>query len=172
MDGPGGQGERWSRCCWGRCGVSSGRGTRQEPPAGPAQPGEARHRVWWGCKWATKASLEGALWASRGSALISWAQRFLSAPTPISPSCPITLLGAPASCIPPARADPCTGSWPSTRSQCGFSVAHGEVPAGPRELPPPLRSPEDSVATPLSLHSAETRNLGSLDLAKRGTAWA
>lgn len=102
-DGHGGQGERWSCCCWGWCGVSSGRGTWQEPPAVPAQPGEVRHRVWRGCKRATKASLEGALWASRGSALISWAQRFPSAPAPTSPSCSRHLAWCPSQLHPTSQ---------------------------------------------------------------------
>lgn len=42
MDGQGGQGKRWSRCCWGRCGVSSGRGHGRNPQLAqhsPERPG-------------------------------------------------------------------------------------------------------------------------------------
>lgn len=92
-----------------------------------AQRGQAGSAA--GLQEATKASLEGALWVSRGSSLISWAQRFPSALTPSSPSCPRHLAGSPSEslpipCIPLPMVGPCTSSWPSTQIQHGFSLWH------------------------------------------------
>jgi len=120
-----GRAEGRCRCCWGRCGVSPGRGAQQESPAVPAQPREAQQ----GSKRATKAVLEGDLRASRGSAPISRAWRFLAALALPSPYCPGHLVQPcseplPTPCIPLPKAGPCTGSWSSTRIQCGFSLRH------------------------------------------------
>lgn len=176
--GWGGQGERWSRCCWGWCGVSSGRGMWQEPPAIPAQPREARQGVWRGSKRATEASLGGALWASRGSALISWAWRFLAALMPAYPPCPTRLTRSPSeplpiSCIPHPKASPCTRSQPSTWIQHAFSLWRAARCRLSHGKPLPLLcSPENPVAVLLHLHSAGTWKPGSFNLGKkRDSPW-